>query len=303
MTHAVRARKERGAKIVVIDIYDNATMKQADMGLILKPGTDGALACAVMHVLFRDGMADRAYLEKYTDDPHGPRSASQRQDAGMGGRDHRPFRSPRSRPSRVWSARRSAPSSASATALPASATARSTCTPRCRSPRSPAAGSMRAAAPSTRIPASSSSTRACSKARRLRDPDIRYLDHSRIGPVLMNAPDALYGGPPVTAMLIQNTNPANVAPEQRLVKQGFPARRPLHLRARAVHDRHGEARRRRAAGDHVPRARRHLSRRRQPAHQSRAEADRPAGRAAHQPFRHRGTGQAPRRRRTCRASA
>ncbi len=71
MTHAVRARKERGAKIVVIDIYDNATMKQADMGLILKPGTDAALACAVMHVLFRDGLADRDYLEKYTDDPKG----------------------------------------------------------------------------------------------------------------------------------------------------------------------------------------------------------------------------------------
>ncbi|RUX65647.1 molybdopterin oxidoreductase family protein, partial [Mesorhizobium sp. M2A.F.Ca.ET.040.01.1.1] len=32
MTHATRARKERGAKIVVIDIYDNATMKQADLG-------------------------------------------------------------------------------------------------------------------------------------------------------------------------------------------------------------------------------------------------------------------------------
>ena len=71
MTHAVRARKERGAKIVVIDIYDNATMKQADMGLVLKPGTDGALACAVMHVLFREGMADRAYLQKYTNDPRG----------------------------------------------------------------------------------------------------------------------------------------------------------------------------------------------------------------------------------------
>ncbi|TIP60946.1 MAG: molybdopterin oxidoreductase family protein, partial [Mesorhizobium sp.] len=65
MTHATRARKERSAKIVVIDIYDNATMKQADLGLVLKPGTDGALACAVMHVLFRDGQADRAYLEKY----------------------------------------------------------------------------------------------------------------------------------------------------------------------------------------------------------------------------------------------
>jgi anaerobic selenocysteine-containing dehydrogenase len=71
MTHAMRARKERGAKIVVIDIYDNDTMKQADMALRLRPGTDGALACAVMHVLFRDGLADWDYLNKYTDDPRG----------------------------------------------------------------------------------------------------------------------------------------------------------------------------------------------------------------------------------------
>ena len=39
--------------------------------------------------------------------------------------------------------------------------------------------------------------------------------------MLTNASDALYGGPPVTAMLIQNTNPANVAPEQRKVVKGF----------------------------------------------------------------------------------
>ena len=45
MTHAMRARKERGAKLVVIDIYRNATMEQADMALLLRPGTDGALAC------------------------------------------------------------------------------------------------------------------------------------------------------------------------------------------------------------------------------------------------------------------
>src|SRR5262245_27638462 len=50
MTHAVRARKERGAKIVAIDIYHNGTMQQADLALCLRPGTDGALACAVMHV-------------------------------------------------------------------------------------------------------------------------------------------------------------------------------------------------------------------------------------------------------------
>ena len=45
MSHAVKARRERGAKIAVIDIYETATMKQADIGVIVKPGTDGALAC------------------------------------------------------------------------------------------------------------------------------------------------------------------------------------------------------------------------------------------------------------------
>jgi anaerobic selenocysteine-containing dehydrogenase len=71
MTHAIRARKERGAKIVVIDIYDTPTMKQADIKVLLKPGTDGAFACAVMHVLFREGLADRDYLNKFSDDPAG----------------------------------------------------------------------------------------------------------------------------------------------------------------------------------------------------------------------------------------
>ncbi|MDP2732547.1 MAG: molybdopterin-dependent oxidoreductase, partial [Hoeflea sp.] len=71
MTHAIRARKERGAKIAVIDIYDNPTMKQADIKILLRPGTDGAFACAVMHVLFREGLADRDYLNKFSDDPAG----------------------------------------------------------------------------------------------------------------------------------------------------------------------------------------------------------------------------------------
>ena len=44
-------------------------MKQADIKIILRPGTDGAFACGVMHVLFREGLADRAYMAKYTDCP------------------------------------------------------------------------------------------------------------------------------------------------------------------------------------------------------------------------------------------
>jgi len=71
MTHIAKARKERGAKLVVVDPYRTGTAEIADMHLAPLPGTDGALACAVMHVLFKEGYADRAYLARYTDDPAG----------------------------------------------------------------------------------------------------------------------------------------------------------------------------------------------------------------------------------------
>ncbi len=59
------------------------------------------------------------------------------------------------------------------------------------------------------------------EGRAYQDPDVRYLDQCKIGRILTGDSAALYGGPPVTAMLIQNTNPVNVTPEQRLVKKGF----------------------------------------------------------------------------------
>src|ERR1700719_4199332 len=55
MTHAIRARKDCGAKIAAVDVYMNGTMEQADLPVLIRPGSDGALACAVMHCLFRDG--------------------------------------------------------------------------------------------------------------------------------------------------------------------------------------------------------------------------------------------------------
>ena len=69
MAHAAKARKQRGTKIYVIDPYRTSSAQQADVHLCIRPGTDGALACAVMHVMFRDGYANRAYMEKYTDLP------------------------------------------------------------------------------------------------------------------------------------------------------------------------------------------------------------------------------------------
>ena len=134
MTHAVRARKARGAKIVAIDIYETETMRQADLALRLRPGTDGALACAVMHVLFRDRLADRDYLERYTDAPDELEAHVLTPWPALGGGDHRP----RGRGDRNFRRDRrldtSGRSSASAMASRASATARSTCTPRSRIP-------------------------------------------------------------------------------------------------------------------------------------------------------------------------
>ena len=67
MAHITAARKARGAKLVVIDAYRSPTIEVADLALIVRPGTDAALALAVMHVLLRDGLADREYLAELTD--------------------------------------------------------------------------------------------------------------------------------------------------------------------------------------------------------------------------------------------
>src|SRR5437764_751121 len=64
------------------------------------------------------------------------------------------------------------------------------------------------------------------------DHTTRVLDQSKIGRVLTGDPEALGGGGPVKAMLIQNTNPMTVAPEQTLVRRGF-AREDLFM---AVHE-------------------------------------------------------------------
>ena len=56
------------------------------------------------------------------------------------------------------------------------------------------------------------------------DRSIRTLDQSRIGAILTGDAETLRGGPPVTAMLVQNTNPAMVCPELHRVHEGFPAR-------------------------------------------------------------------------------
>jgi len=62
----VKQARERGAYVVVIDPYRTATARQADEHLMVRPGTDGALALAVMHVLIAEDRLDRDYIARAT---------------------------------------------------------------------------------------------------------------------------------------------------------------------------------------------------------------------------------------------
>jgi anaerobic selenocysteine-containing dehydrogenase len=220
MTHAARARKERGAKIIAVDIYRNGTIEQADLGLVVRPGSDGALACAVMHVLFRDGLANRDYLRRYTDCPDELEA-------------HLSTRSP------AWAS--------GITGLPVAQIERFARmvgeTPRTFfrlgygfSRQRNGAHNMHAA---LCIPAVTGAwlhegggafvsnsgvfgwDKTLIEGLDALDPSVRTFDQSRIGPVLTGDPWDLKGGAPVAALLIQNTNPMEIAPEQRLVRKGF----------------------------------------------------------------------------------
>ena len=59
-----RARQQ-GARIVTIDPYRCRTAERSDWHIRPRVGTDAALALGLMHVLFRDGLADRDYMERH----------------------------------------------------------------------------------------------------------------------------------------------------------------------------------------------------------------------------------------------
>lgn len=60
----VEARRA-GAKLYVIDPLPTKTAKLADAHLAINPGSDAALALGMMHILFRDGLEDRDYLQRH----------------------------------------------------------------------------------------------------------------------------------------------------------------------------------------------------------------------------------------------
>ena len=62
----IEEARRNGAKLVVIDPYRTKTARLADWHIAVNPGTDAALALGMMHVIFRDSLYDREYVEKNT---------------------------------------------------------------------------------------------------------------------------------------------------------------------------------------------------------------------------------------------
>lgn len=64
--HIIKDAQKRGAKVVVVDSFASKTAKEADWHIAPKPGTDGALAMAMMHVIIEEDLVDHAYVEQHT---------------------------------------------------------------------------------------------------------------------------------------------------------------------------------------------------------------------------------------------
>ncbi|MBX7146120.1 MAG: molybdopterin oxidoreductase family protein [Alphaproteobacteria bacterium] len=221
MTHITKARKEKGAKFIVIDPYRTATAESADQHLMVKPGTDGALACAMMHVLFKEDYIDWDYVHTYTDDPEGLKQ-------------HLVTRTPE------WASSITGLSTDEITdfAKLYGQTKRSFIRIGYGFSRS-RNGSVNVHAV-TCLPALTGAWRyegggaLYSQGRDLYkldktliegldylNPNVRMLDQSRIGPILNGNKTDLGNGPPIKALFIQNTNPINVCPDSNQVYQGM----------------------------------------------------------------------------------
>lgn len=222
MTHVTRARKQRGAPFVVIDPYRTPTAAAADIHLAVRPGTDAALACAVMHVAFRDNHADRAYMATHADCParleahllpRTPEWAAAITGLTVAEIEH--FAAlycqiPRAFIRIGYGFARSRNGSVAMHAV--------TCLPTVTGKWStPGAGAFW----NNRGTGIYHWDKALIEGIDALDPTVRQMDMSRIGAVLTGDRTELGDGPEVHALLVQNTNPAVVAPDSNRVRRGL----------------------------------------------------------------------------------
>ena len=62
----IEQARRNGGRLIVIDPYRTRTAALADWHIPIRPGTDGALAMGMMHVILNEGLEDSAYIAEMT---------------------------------------------------------------------------------------------------------------------------------------------------------------------------------------------------------------------------------------------
>jgi anaerobic selenocysteine-containing dehydrogenase len=217
-----QAAKRAGARLVCIDPRRSETADKCDEHIALLPGTDAALAFALMHELIVNDALDHDYIERHT--------------LGWAALRERALQWPPARAAAVCGvpeAQIVALARDYASIAPAAirlnygmqrvrgggnAVRAVACLPALVGAWRHRAGGLLMSA-SSQFPVDRAT---------LQRPDLmpggrptRTLNMSRIGDVLAGDADALDGGPPVRALVVYNSNPVAVAPDSASVAAGF----------------------------------------------------------------------------------
>lgn len=63
----VRRAKAKGASVILLDVYESSSAVLADQVILLRPGSDGALALSMLAVLNEEGLTDEGWLAAHAD--------------------------------------------------------------------------------------------------------------------------------------------------------------------------------------------------------------------------------------------
>ena len=210
--------KAKGTRVIAIDPIRTRTAEQCDEWLAIRPGTDAALALAIMHVVFAERLHDADYLEKYTLGESALRARvaewSPQRAAGITGI-----------PAERIAALGRVYGTAKAAFIRANyglqrhygggmAMRTIACLPAVTGHwRRPGGG----------VQLSTSFGHRFNTGALVRDdlsPPVRTINMTRLGDALTK-PDAGVGGPPVQAMIVYNSNPGAIAPDLGAVRRGL----------------------------------------------------------------------------------
>ncbi|HEX6267499.1 MAG TPA: molybdopterin-dependent oxidoreductase, partial [Burkholderiales bacterium] len=63
----IRGEKSPRTRVTAVDVHMNQTLAASDRALLIKPGTDGALALAIAHVMLTEGLWEKSFVGDFAD--------------------------------------------------------------------------------------------------------------------------------------------------------------------------------------------------------------------------------------------